>query len=229
MHDRSCANFDVPNVILEIGEIFFPSSSYHRFLLLILASAQNFVLADHQHIEACRRTTKKHVLSRRGCWGWLPSTIFPSMITRRSTWRSSSRVRVHSRIHVIMQVKNTLRMSSSYPFEGENAEAYLSPDDKFITFQAHGKKPGTCDQIYMMLIDGSRVKRISTGAGLHDVFLFSFWRRQDTIPLTQRHVWWRMSSGTGFFERLCVAALQKVTTFMWLMTNGKNTPSNSLH
>ncbi len=50
-------------------------------------------------------------------------------------------------------------------FEGENAEAYFSPDDKFLTFQAHGTKPGTCDQIYMMPLDGSRVKRISTGAG----------------------------------------------------------------
>ncbi len=58
-------------------------------------------------------------------------------------------------------LKNIKQLS----FEGENAEAYLSPDDKFITFQAHGKKPGTCDQIYMMPLDGSRVKRISNGAG----------------------------------------------------------------
>jgi TolB protein len=58
-------------------------------------------------------------------------------------------------------LKNIKQLS----FEGENAEAYLSPDDKFITFQAHGKKTGTCDQIYMMPLDGSRVKRISTGAG----------------------------------------------------------------
>ncbi|MDP4199178.1 MAG: DPP IV N-terminal domain-containing protein [Bacteroidota bacterium] len=50
-------------------------------------------------------------------------------------------------------------------FEGENAEAYLSPDDKYLTFQAHGVKPNTCDQIYMMTIDGKNVKRISTGKG----------------------------------------------------------------
>src|ERR1035441_1542659 len=34
-------------------------------------------------------------------------------------------------------------------FEGENAEAYLSPDDKMLSFQARGKYPNTCDQIYM--------------------------------------------------------------------------------
>ena len=50
-------------------------------------------------------------------------------------------------------------------FEGENAEAYLSPDDKLLTFQAHGKNPASCDQIFMMPIDGSRVKRISNGSG----------------------------------------------------------------
>jgi TolB protein len=50
-------------------------------------------------------------------------------------------------------------------FEGENAEAYLSPDDKYITFQARGKYPNTCDQIYMMPITGGRAKRISSGVG----------------------------------------------------------------
>ncbi|HEY3876324.1 MAG TPA: hypothetical protein VGM92_12685 [Candidatus Kapabacteria bacterium] len=50
-------------------------------------------------------------------------------------------------------------------FEGENAEASLSPDDKFLTFQAHGKNPASCDQIYRMPLDGSHVKRISNGSG----------------------------------------------------------------
>ncbi len=58
-----------------------------------------------------------------------------------------------------------LKNIRQYTFEGENAEAYLSPDDKYISFQAHGKNPNTCDQIYWMPFDGSYVKRISPGTG----------------------------------------------------------------
>ena len=50
-------------------------------------------------------------------------------------------------------------------FEGENAEAYLSFDEKKLVFQSRGPKSGTCDQIYIMNIDGSHIKRISTGKG----------------------------------------------------------------
>ena len=50
-------------------------------------------------------------------------------------------------------------------FEGENAEAYLSPDEKHLVFQARGKGTGVCDQIYTMTLDGKNVKRISTGYG----------------------------------------------------------------
>ena len=53
-------------------------------------------------------------------------------------------------------------------FSGENAEAYLSPDEKHVSFQARSITPGTetCDQIYSMTIpDGKTVKRISTGLG----------------------------------------------------------------
>jgi TolB protein len=50
-------------------------------------------------------------------------------------------------------------------FEGENAEAYLSFDEKKLVFQSRGSKTGTCDQIYTMNLDGSQVKRISTGNG----------------------------------------------------------------
>jgi TolB protein len=50
-------------------------------------------------------------------------------------------------------------------FEGENAEAYFSPDEKHLSFQARGKGEGVCDQIYTMTLDGKNVKRISTGYG----------------------------------------------------------------
>ncbi|MEP7235909.1 MAG: hypothetical protein ABI778_11500, partial [Ignavibacteriota bacterium] len=50
-------------------------------------------------------------------------------------------------------------------FEGENAEAYLSPDEKHLVFQARGKDKGSCDQIFTMTLDGKNVKRISTGYG----------------------------------------------------------------
>ena len=48
-------------------------------------------------------------------------------------------------------------------FEGENAEAYFSPDGTKLTFQStagHG-----CDQIYTMNLDGSGRRLISTGKG----------------------------------------------------------------
>src|ERR1035437_7132830 len=58
-----------------------------------------------------------------------------------------------------------LRNMRQLTFEGENAEAYLSPDDKYLTFQAHGTKPNTCDQIFTMTLDGKNVRLVSTGKG----------------------------------------------------------------
>ncbi len=49
-------------------------------------------------------------------------------------------------------------------FDGENAEAYLSFDERMLTFQA---RTGTmeCDQIFTMSIDGGAAQRISSGKG----------------------------------------------------------------
>ena len=58
-----------------------------------------------------------------------------------------------------------LRNVQQLTFQGENAEAYLSPDDKYVSFQAHGTKPGHCDQIFRMSLDGKSVRRISQGVG----------------------------------------------------------------
>lgn len=48
--------------------------------------------------------------------------------------------------------------------EGENAEAYFSPDGKKLIFQRAAKADG-CDQIFSMNIDGSEMKMLSNGAG----------------------------------------------------------------
>jgi Tol biopolymer transport system component len=47
---------------------------------------------------------------------------------------------------------------------GENAEAYFSADGKRLIFQST-RSGRTCDQQYVMNVDGSAVKRVSTGFG----------------------------------------------------------------
>jgi Tol biopolymer transport system component len=49
-------------------------------------------------------------------------------------------------------------------FGGENAEAYFSPDGRWITFQST-RDGRTCDQQYVMRADGSGVVRVSNGRG----------------------------------------------------------------
>jgi Tol biopolymer transport system component len=49
-------------------------------------------------------------------------------------------------------------------FGGENAEAYFSHDGKWLTLQST-RDGRTCDQQYVMRIDGSGVRRISDGRG----------------------------------------------------------------
>lgn len=47
---------------------------------------------------------------------------------------------------------------------GENAEAYFSSDGKRLIFQS-SRNGRTCDQQYVMKIDGSNVRRVSNGRG----------------------------------------------------------------
>lgn len=47
---------------------------------------------------------------------------------------------------------------------GENAEAYFSPDGSRLIFQST-REGVPCDQIFTMKVDGSDVKRVSTGKG----------------------------------------------------------------
>ena len=49
-------------------------------------------------------------------------------------------------------------------FGGENAEAYFSRDGQWLTFQST-RDGRTCDQQYVMRIDGSGLKRVSNGNG----------------------------------------------------------------
>ena len=50
-------------------------------------------------------------------------------------------------------------------FGGQNAEAYWSPDGGRLIFQST-RDGNSCDQIYVMNVDGSGVKRVSTGQGV---------------------------------------------------------------
>jgi len=49
-------------------------------------------------------------------------------------------------------------------FGGENAEAYLSNDEAKLVFQST-RDGGACDQIYTMGLDGTDIKRVSSGKG----------------------------------------------------------------
>jgi Tol biopolymer transport system component len=48
---------------------------------------------------------------------------------------------------------------------GENAEAYFSPDGKRLIFQTTRPPEIPCDQIFSMNLDGSDLRRISSGSG----------------------------------------------------------------
>src|SRR5437773_1945616 len=57
-----------------------------------------------------------------------------------------------------------LRNIRQLTFGGENAEAYFSHDGKRLIFQST-RDGRSCDQQFTMNVDGTNVRRISTGAG----------------------------------------------------------------
>ena len=63
----------------------------------------------------------------------------------------------------LLQEKH-LRNLRQLTFGGENAEAYFSSDGKKLIFQST-RDGRECDQIYMMNVDGSEVRMVSTGEG----------------------------------------------------------------
>src|SRR3954469_18727650 len=60
--------------------------------------------------------------------------------------------------------ENHLRNIQQLTDGGENAEAYFSHDGKRLIFQST-REGRTCDQQYVMAIDGSHVRRVSSGLG----------------------------------------------------------------
>jgi Tol biopolymer transport system component len=61
-------------------------------------------------------------------------------------------------------VERHLRNIRQLTFGGENAEAYFSPDGTHLIFQST-RDGYACDQIFTMKIDGTDIKRVSTGKG----------------------------------------------------------------
>jgi Tol biopolymer transport system component len=57
-----------------------------------------------------------------------------------------------------------LRNIKQLTFGGENAEAYFSPDGRQLVFQST-RDGGGCDQQYVMNVDGTGVRRLSSGRG----------------------------------------------------------------
>ena len=57
-----------------------------------------------------------------------------------------------------------LRSVRQLTFGGENAEAYFSHDGKRLIFQST-RDGRSCDQEFVMNVDGSGVRRVSTGFG----------------------------------------------------------------
>jgi Tol biopolymer transport system component len=62
------------------------------------------------------------------------------------------------------QPEPRLRNIRQLTFGGENAEAYFSPDGRQLIFQST-RDGAACDQQFVMNVDGSGLRRISSGAG----------------------------------------------------------------
>jgi Tol biopolymer transport system component len=56
-------------------------------------------------------------------------------------------------------------------FEGDNGEAYFSPDDRKLIFQS-SRGGYACDKIWVMNIDGSEKRRLSPDRGAHTCSFF---------------------------------------------------------
>ena len=68
--------------------------------------------------------------------------------------------------------------------KGENAEAYFSPDGSRLIFQS-SPDPVACDQMYVMKIDGSDLRRVSNGEGRTTCGFFTRDSKQIVYASTQ--------------------------------------------
>jgi Tol biopolymer transport system component len=87
-------------------------------------------------------------------------------------------------------------------FGGQNAEAYFSPDDERLIFQAT-PRDGTCDQQYVMNVDGSGLRLVSTGLGRTTCGYF--------VPGTERIVY----SSTHLADEACPAEPDFSQGYVW--------------
>jgi Tol biopolymer transport system component len=87
-------------------------------------------------------------------------------------------------------------------FGGQNAEAYFSPDDERLIFQAT-PRDGTCDQQYVMDVDGSGLRLVSTGLGRTTCGYF--------VPGTQRIVY----SSTHLADEACPSEPDFSQGYVW--------------
>lgn len=87
-------------------------------------------------------------------------------------------------------------------FGGQNAEAYFSPDDEHLIFQAT-PRDGTCDQQYVMRADGSELRRVSTGLGRTTCGYF--------VPGSERIVY----SSTHLGDEACPAEPDFSQGYVW--------------
>ena len=69
--------------------------------------------------------------------------------------------------------------------KGENAEAYFSPDGTHLIFQS-SPDPVSCDQMYVMKIDGTDRRRVSNGEGRTTCGFFTHGRQADHLRVDAR-------------------------------------------
>jgi Tol biopolymer transport system component len=96
-------------------------------------------------------------------------------------------------------------------FSGKNAEAYFSPDGYTLVYQStlepDGKTLRSCYQIYTMNLDGSNVRRVSTGLGGTTCGYF--------FPGSRRLLF----SSTHFVSPNCPSKLPRTERYRWALDN----------
>ena len=96
-------------------------------------------------------------------------------------------------------------------FSGKNAEAYFSPDGYKLVYQStlepDGKTLRSCYQIYTMNLDGSNVRRVSTGLGGTTCGYF--------FPGSRRLLF----SSTHFVSAHCPPKLPRTKHYRWALDN----------